>query len=100
MEYVIALGSSRMSASLLVRHILSEIGALADQLWQAFQVNALAAFPTPAPPPLLLRLCFWLSDNADPCCFFLLPLPADKLQVYFPSLCSFSALFLKTMFRS
>lgn len=40
MEYVIALGSSRMSASLLVRHILSEIGALADQLWQAFQVNA------------------------------------------------------------
>ncbi|XP_005732798.1 meiosis-specific protein MEI4 isoform X1 [Pundamilia nyererei] len=37
MEYVIALGSSRMSASLLVRHILSEIGALADQLWQAFQ---------------------------------------------------------------
>ncbi|CAI5684698.1 unnamed protein product [Oreochromis niloticus] len=41
MQYVIALGSSRMSASLLVRHILSEIGALADQLWQAFQLQHL-----------------------------------------------------------
>lgn len=53
MEYLIAVGSSRMSASFLIRHILSEISALADQLWQAFQVNAPAA-PTPPPPCLCL----------------------------------------------
>lgn len=89
MEYVIALGSSRMSASLLVRHILSEIGALADQLWQAFQVNARCL------PHTCSSTSSWLSDNADPFCFFRPPLPADKLQVYFPSLCSFAALFFK-----
>ncbi|XP_041661616.1 meiosis-specific protein MEI4 isoform X2 [Cheilinus undulatus] len=36
-EYLITLGSSSMSKSSLIRHILSEISALADQLWQAFQ---------------------------------------------------------------
>uniref|UniRef100_UPI0037E81578 meiosis-specific protein MEI4 n=1 Tax=Semicossyphus pulcher TaxID=241346 RepID=UPI0037E81578 len=36
-EYLIVLGSSSMSKSFLIRHILSEISALADQLWQAFQ---------------------------------------------------------------
>ncbi|XP_018530158.1 meiosis-specific protein MEI4 [Lates calcarifer] len=37
MEYLITLGSSSMSKSFLIRHILSQISALADQLWQAFQ---------------------------------------------------------------
>ncbi|KAM8726157.1 meiosis-specific protein MEI4 isoform 3-T3 [Acanthopagrus schlegelii] len=37
-EYLIALGSSSMSKSFLIRHILSQICALADQLWQAFQM--------------------------------------------------------------
>ncbi|XP_053193455.1 meiosis-specific protein MEI4 [Scomber japonicus] len=36
-ECLITLGSSSMSKSLLIRHILSQISALADQLWQAFQ---------------------------------------------------------------
>ncbi|XP_044026083.1 meiosis-specific protein MEI4 isoform X3 [Siniperca chuatsi] len=36
-EYLIALGSSSMSNSFLIRHILSQISALADRLWQAFQ---------------------------------------------------------------
>uniref|UniRef100_A0A3P8PLB8 Meiosis-specific, MEI4 homolog (S. cerevisiae) n=1 Tax=Astatotilapia calliptera TaxID=8154 RepID=A0A3P8PLB8_ASTCA len=35
----------RMSASLLVRHILSEIGALADQLWQGRDGSVLDTFP-------------------------------------------------------
>ncbi|XP_023134987.2 meiosis-specific protein MEI4 [Amphiprion ocellaris] len=39
MECLIALGSSSMSKSFLIRHILSEISALADQLWQAFQAQ-------------------------------------------------------------
>ncbi|KAM8726161.1 meiosis-specific protein MEI4 isoform 7-T7 [Acanthopagrus schlegelii] len=38
-EYLIALGSSSMSKSFLIRHILSQICALADQLWQAFQLG-------------------------------------------------------------
>ncbi|KAI3364630.1 hypothetical protein L3Q82_011413 [Scortum barcoo] len=38
MEYLITLGSSSMSESFLIRHVLSQISALADQLWQAFQV--------------------------------------------------------------
>ncbi|KAL7388622.1 hypothetical protein ABVT39_017655 [Epinephelus coioides] len=37
MEYLITLGSSSMSKSFLIRHILSQISTLADQLWQAFQ---------------------------------------------------------------
>ncbi|GLD56957.1 meiosis-specific protein MEI4-like protein [Lates japonicus] len=37
MGYLITLGSSSMSKSFLIRHILSQISALADQLWQAFQ---------------------------------------------------------------
>ncbi|XP_070705947.1 meiosis-specific protein MEI4 [Pempheris klunzingeri] len=37
MEYLITLGSSSMSKSFLIRHILAQISALADQLWQAFQ---------------------------------------------------------------
>ncbi|XP_042246713.1 meiosis-specific protein MEI4 isoform X1 [Thunnus maccoyii] len=37
MECLITLGSSSMSKSLLIRHILSQINALADQLWQTFQ---------------------------------------------------------------
>lgn len=44
-EYLIALGSSSMSESFLIRHILSQISALADQLWQAFQVNTPTASP-------------------------------------------------------
>ncbi|XP_039981041.1 meiosis-specific protein MEI4 isoform X2 [Xiphias gladius] len=36
-EYLITLGSSSMSKSFLIRHILSQISAVADQLWQAFQ---------------------------------------------------------------
>uniref|UniRef100_A0A8P4KQY7 Meiosis-specific, MEI4 homolog (S. cerevisiae) n=1 Tax=Dicentrarchus labrax TaxID=13489 RepID=A0A8P4KQY7_DICLA len=39
MEYLITLGSSSMSKSFLIRHILSQISTLADQLWQAFQVR-------------------------------------------------------------
>ncbi|XP_008284578.1 meiosis-specific protein MEI4 [Stegastes partitus] len=39
MECLIALGSSSMSKSFLIRHILSEISTLADQLWQAFQAQ-------------------------------------------------------------
>ncbi|XP_030578014.1 meiosis-specific protein MEI4 isoform X1 [Archocentrus centrarchus] len=48
MEYLITVGSSRMSASFLIGHILSEISALADELWQAFQAqhgSVLDAFP-------------------------------------------------------
>ncbi|XP_070782387.1 meiosis-specific protein MEI4 [Enoplosus armatus] len=37
MENLITLGGSSMSKSFLIRHILSQISALADQLWQAFQ---------------------------------------------------------------
>ncbi|XP_042359792.1 meiosis-specific protein MEI4 [Plectropomus leopardus] len=37
MECLITLGSSSMSKSFLIRHILSQISALADQLWQALQ---------------------------------------------------------------
>ncbi|XP_020512896.2 meiosis-specific protein MEI4 [Labrus bergylta] len=37
MEYLITLGSCSMSKSFLIRHILSEISSVADQLWQAFQ---------------------------------------------------------------
>ncbi|XP_029281673.1 meiosis-specific protein MEI4 [Cottoperca gobio] len=37
MEYLMTLGSSNMSRSFLIRHILSRISALADQLWRAFQ---------------------------------------------------------------
>ncbi|XP_034755765.1 meiosis-specific protein MEI4 [Etheostoma cragini] len=37
MEYLITLGSCSMSQSFLIRHILAQISALADQLWQAFQ---------------------------------------------------------------
>ncbi|XP_030260434.1 meiosis-specific protein MEI4 isoform X2 [Sparus aurata] len=45
-EYLIALGSSSMSESFLIRHILSQISALADQLWQAFQEGSgLDKFP-------------------------------------------------------
>ncbi|XP_038583251.1 meiosis-specific protein MEI4 isoform X1 [Micropterus salmoides] len=36
-DYLITLGSSSMSKSFLIRHMLSQISALADQLWQAFQ---------------------------------------------------------------
>ncbi|XP_024858248.1 meiosis-specific protein MEI4 isoform X2 [Kryptolebias marmoratus] len=36
-QYLIALGSSRISKSFLIRHIISEIGSVADQLWQASQ---------------------------------------------------------------
>ncbi|XP_041832499.1 meiosis-specific protein MEI4 isoform X2 [Melanotaenia boesemani] len=39
MECLMALGSSSVSKSFLIRHILSEINALADQLWQASQVQ-------------------------------------------------------------
>ncbi|KAM7395831.1 hypothetical protein PAMA_007220 [Pampus argenteus] len=48
MECLITLGSSSMSTSLLIRHILSQISALADQLWHAFQAqesSALDKFP-------------------------------------------------------
>ncbi|XP_034556146.1 meiosis-specific protein MEI4 [Notolabrus celidotus] len=46
MEYLITLGSNSMSKSFLIRHILSEISTLADQLWQAFQgTSALDQFP-------------------------------------------------------
>ncbi|XP_035534279.1 meiosis-specific protein MEI4 [Morone saxatilis] len=48
MEYLITLGSSSMSKSFLIRHMLSQISALADQLWQAFQVResfGLVKFP-------------------------------------------------------
>ncbi|TKS75325.1 Meiosis-specific protein MEI4 [Collichthys lucidus] len=37
MEYLITLGSCSMSQAFLIRHVLSQISALADQLWQAFQ---------------------------------------------------------------
>ncbi|XP_040920875.1 meiosis-specific protein MEI4 [Toxotes jaculatrix] len=37
MEYLITLGSSSMSKSFLIRHVLCQISSLADQLWQAFQ---------------------------------------------------------------
>ncbi|KAG7220511.1 hypothetical protein INR49_018038, partial [Caranx melampygus] len=37
MEYLITLGGSNMSKSFLIRHVLAQISALADQLWQAFQ---------------------------------------------------------------
>lgn len=73
MEYLITLGSNSMSKSFLIRHILSEISTLADQLWQAFQVNT----PTASPHVLLhshqpilhlpQMLSFsWLGDNIDP----------------------------------
>ncbi|KAA8582955.1 hypothetical protein FQN60_015501, partial [Etheostoma spectabile] len=39
MEYLITLGSCSMSQSFLIRHILAQISALADQLWQAFQAE-------------------------------------------------------------
>ncbi|KAM4521755.1 meiosis-specific protein MEI4 [Odontesthes bonariensis] len=39
MECLIALGNSRISKSFLIRHILAEINAVADQLWQASQVQ-------------------------------------------------------------
>ncbi|XP_029352924.1 meiosis-specific protein MEI4 [Echeneis naucrates] len=46
MEYLITLGSSSMSKSFLIRHILAQISALADRLWQAFQENSgLDTFP-------------------------------------------------------
>lgn len=45
MEYLITLGSSSMSKSFLIGHILSQISDLADRLWQAFQVNASTASP-------------------------------------------------------
>ncbi|KAM6991751.1 meiosis-specific protein MEI4 [Tautogolabrus adspersus] len=46
MEYLITLGSCSMSKSFLIRHILSEISAVADQLWQAFQESlGLDRFP-------------------------------------------------------
>ncbi|TDH00749.1 hypothetical protein EPR50_G00192050 [Perca flavescens] len=41
MEYLITLGSCSMSQSFLIRHILAQISALADQLWQAFQTTRL-----------------------------------------------------------
>ncbi|XP_014909941.1 meiosis-specific protein MEI4 [Poecilia latipinna] len=47
-ESLVALGSSSVSKSLLVRLILSEIGSLAEQLWQTSQVqesSALGSFP-------------------------------------------------------
>uniref|UniRef100_A0A096MBP6 Meiotic double-stranded break formation protein 4 n=1 Tax=Poecilia formosa TaxID=48698 RepID=A0A096MBP6_POEFO len=47
-ESLVALGSSSVSKSLLVRLILSEIGSLAEQLWQTSQVqesSALRTFP-------------------------------------------------------
>ncbi|KAK9531943.1 hypothetical protein VZT92_011331 [Zoarces viviparus] len=37
MEYLITLGRSNMSKSFLIRHILSLISTLADQLWHFFQ---------------------------------------------------------------
>ncbi|TMS12503.1 Meiosis-specific protein MEI4 [Larimichthys crocea] len=48
MEYLITLGSCSMSQAFLIRHILSQISALADQLWQAFQepeTSGLEKFP-------------------------------------------------------
>nr|XP_046228883.1 meiosis-specific protein MEI4 isoform X2 [Scatophagus argus] len=36
-EYLFTLGSSSMSKSFLIGHVLSQISTLADQLWQAFQ---------------------------------------------------------------
>ncbi|XP_068454799.1 meiosis-specific protein MEI4 isoform X2 [Clinocottus analis] len=48
MEYLITLGSSSMSTSFLIRHLLSLISTLADQLWQSFQgrdASVLDRFP-------------------------------------------------------
>ncbi|XP_076613017.1 meiosis-specific protein MEI4 [Chaetodon auriga] len=47
MECLITLGSCSMSKSFLIRHILSQISTLADQLWQAFQAqgSGLEEFP-------------------------------------------------------
>ncbi|XP_069033576.1 meiosis-specific protein MEI4 isoform X1 [Embiotoca jacksoni] len=44
-ENLMALASSRISASFLIRHILSEISALAEQLWQARDGSGLDGFP-------------------------------------------------------
>ncbi|XP_060947943.1 meiosis-specific protein MEI4 [Limanda limanda] len=38
MEYLLALGSSNMSKSFVIRHLLSQVSAVADQLWLLLQV--------------------------------------------------------------
>ncbi|XP_069371687.1 meiosis-specific protein MEI4 isoform X2 [Paralichthys olivaceus] len=37
MEYLVTLGSSNMSKSFVIRHVLSQISAVADQLWHVIQ---------------------------------------------------------------
>ncbi|KAM6915628.1 meiosis-specific protein MEI4 [Xenentodon cancila] len=45
-EYLMVLGSSSVAESFLIRHVLSEINAVADQLWQASQESSgLDRFP-------------------------------------------------------
>jgi len=74
MECLIALGNSSISKSFLIRHILSEINAVADQLWQASQVNTLI----PAVPALLFLLFLSLSAQSQLTLLVLL-WPPDQL---------------------
>ncbi|XP_076011023.1 meiosis-specific protein MEI4 [Genypterus blacodes] len=45
-EYLITLGGSSLSASYLIRHILSQISSLAEQIWQACQATENSASDT------------------------------------------------------
>ncbi|XP_036066470.1 meiosis-specific protein MEI4 isoform X2 [Oryzias melastigma] len=56
MEYLIALGSSSLSQSFLIRHILSEIITLADRLWQAAQASGHIFLKATADAPSLRHL--------------------------------------------
>ncbi|RVE56073.1 hypothetical protein OJAV_G00232670 [Oryzias javanicus] len=64
MEYLIALGSSSLSQSFLIRHILSEIITLADRLWQAAQVQECSE-PDSFPLDNYLNSCqlFWILES-------------------------------------
>uniref|UniRef100_A0A8C7Z0R9 Meiosis-specific protein MEI4 n=1 Tax=Oryzias sinensis TaxID=183150 RepID=A0A8C7Z0R9_9TELE len=64
MEYLMALGSSSLSQSFLIRHILSEIITLADRLWQAAQVQECSE-PDNFPLDNYLNSCqlFWMVEN-------------------------------------
>lgn len=65
-DYLLALGSSRTSKCLVIRHIVSEISCVAHQLCRASQVNSLSVFA--------LNTCFdvWLQISWCLCCLFLL----------------------------
>lgn len=60
-EYLTALGSSNMSKSFLISHILCEISTVVDQLWQAFQVPTHLLLT--ALPLFCLLLLSWLSHS-------------------------------------